>query len=456
MQKKLYFILFSLILTIFLTAQTCTFTPKDSECYGDCSNGYKCNEGVCTEITPDTTSISITKTVIDDCPESFLLDESDLSPVTGEYVCKPILMDMVASGDLDNYLIDEITGVERLWDDWSTYQPLIDKVEELTLGLETEQEKVEAIANWVHISKEYSCDVFPPPEGDNCLENSPANHDADFTEIWESEQGVCLDAAIITTAMFRVAGIPAIEKMIGMTHIVTLYNIAGSWFQIDTTYCMEENNENCEELYFKEVENVEESVYFLYERFGHFQTENGEYCEYDFCMNHPFQTNKIMPLNDAENGATVYYPAIRNMYTSNGNQIVCSLEFKGFVCDASSGCYISATYSGTWNTDPLVSYEIEDMRNIGYNKIILLAYTSNEEYIGEVGEDTFRYRFACKEQTNYRLIAYTEFTLTPKEELTITYNDLIEGEDAEEGEFEEVVAEIKEVTKDIGISITSS
>ncbi len=457
MQKKIYFTLFSLVLVIFLTAQTCTLTQQNPECYGECSEGYECNRGLCKEI--DVTPIhfiSITKTVTDDCPEGFLLDASDLSPVTGEYVCKPIVMDIVASDDLNNYLITEITGAERLWDDWSTYQPLIDKVGELTEGLNTEQEKAEAIAQWVYTSKDYSCDVFPPPEGDECLDNSPANHDTNFIDIWESEEGVCLDAAVITTAMFRTVGIPAIEKMIGMTHIVTLYNIDSSWFQIDTTYCMNEDKEECEALEFKNTEDVEESIYFLYERLGHFETEEGIYCEYDFCMEHPFQTNKIMPLNNDENGVIVYYPSIRNMRTSNGKQITCSLEFKGLYCDASNGCYISPTYSGTWNTDFQVQYEIEDMRNIGYNKIILPAYTSNAEYIDEVGDNIRRYRFACKEQNDYRLIAYTEFTLNPEEEISITYIDLIEGEDAEEGEFEEVVAEIKEVTEDIGISITSS
>ena len=47
MQKKIFLSLVSLVLFVFLTAQTCTFTPINSTCYGDCAEGYECEEGVC-------------------------------------------------------------------------------------------------------------------------------------------------------------------------------------------------------------------------------------------------------------------------------------------------------------------------------------------------------------------------------------------------------------------------
>tara|TARA_Y100000034_G_scaffold128020_1_gene181912 strand:- start:2964 stop:4394 length:1431 start_codon:yes stop_codon:yes gene_type:complete len=390
------------------------------------------------------------------CPKGFILDD-EISPLTKQRVCKPILMNLVASDDLDDYLGNRLPGVERVWDDWQNYPPLVKKVEELTEGKDSDFEKVKAIANWVFRSKNYQC----PELYEDC--RSPANKDKDFSVIFDSDEGVCLDAATITSAMLRAAEIPSIPRLVSINHIVTMYHIDGLWYSVDTTFCFDTTD--CPDLVFMTPEEAKKRIYFLYNRIGHFNKEGiwdaGDNCEDDFCMDHPFGTNKIMPLNDKSSQATVIYPSTRVIVTKDpSTQIRCSLEFRNMICGV-DGCFFSNIYRDKWDTVIRMQYEIEDMRNVGYNKIVVPAKAKFKSSVlgiepGEIEtfeEDrTINYRFACKEIVpDYRLIAYKEFILKPNDKRVITYGDLKRGNDATAREFNEVKRKIKYSGEDLGI-----
>lgn len=110
------------------------------------------------------------------------------------------------------------------WDDteWRTYTPLINRVNEITVGLTNDLDKATAIANWVTHSKNYS---FP----------SPANERKSIIEIFNSATGVCMDAALLTTAMFRIAGIPS-RAILPDMHEYTEAYVNGKWMGFDATF----------------------------------------------------------------------------------------------------------------------------------------------------------------------------------------------------------------------------
>ncbi|PIX92140.1 hypothetical protein COZ26_03415, partial [Candidatus Kuenenbacteria bacterium CG_4_10_14_3_um_filter_39_14] len=95
----------------------------------------------------------------------------------------PQIYDFVESRNPSDYLNSNIVH----WDDadWKNYQPLINKVNEITSGINNDFEKAKAIANWVRNSKLYG-------------EPSPANEGKSVIEIFNSNTGVCMDAAILT------------------------------------------------------------------------------------------------------------------------------------------------------------------------------------------------------------------------------------------------------------------
>jgi hypothetical protein len=138
--------------------------------------------------------------------------------------CENKTWDFIASDDPNDYLGNYI-GYESP-SDWKHYSPLINKVNELTAGLTDDRDKVVAISNWVIKSKEYQ------------EEGSVANKYGTIIDIFNADEGVCLDAAYLTTAMFRLAGIPAraVAPWKGSAHELTEFYIDGVWYYVDTTF----------------------------------------------------------------------------------------------------------------------------------------------------------------------------------------------------------------------------
>ena len=399
------------------------------------------------------------------CLPEFILDKNEISLITKNYVCKPKIMNLVSSENISDYLSDELPGNEIVWNDWKNYPPLVEKVNELIKDKTNDLDKVKAITNWVHKSKDYSCSIFPPPPGlENCT-HTPANSDAKFSYIFDSDKGVCMDAAIITSAMLRKAGIPSIPRKIDINHIVTMYFLDNIWYSVDTTFCFDKTK--CPDLSFMSLEDAKQTIYFLDNRIGHFKNSKGKYCENDFCLDHPFVTNKIMPLNNKSFQTSVFYPAIRNV-NIDGIQVSCSIEFKDMIC-ASNGCQffivgnaafdqipIGSTeplLESEWNRAYPILYEIEDMKNVGYNQILLpsqIKFLAINDEPAQIKKITYRY--VCKQFLNYRPIAYKEFSLNKGEKLVINYSDLQKSDEATDKEFINLINEIKSKTFSLGIN----
>ncbi len=119
---------------------------------------------------------------------------------------------------------------------------------------------------WVHTSKDYGC---PNLSFIQSCPFSPANNNSKFSDIFDSDKGVCLDAAVITTAMLRTAGIPSYPMLVDGFHIVTIYYLEGKWYSIDTTFCRDKKN--CQDLVFLTSEHADKRIYLIYNRLGHFK-----------------------------------------------------------------------------------------------------------------------------------------------------------------------------------------
>lgn len=189
------------------------------------------------------------------CPESCsFLNDND---------CKVIILNDFYSNNPEDYLGDYISFTP--YSEWKQYYPLINKVDELTSSLNNDSEKAKAIATWVKNSRSYQTE-----------EISVANYGGTVIDIFNEKEGVCLDAAILTTAMLRLAGIPArtTNPMWIPDHQTTQFYSEGHWQEVDSVF------------------GTGEPSFFLEERFGF--TEN-YYCEDDnsiYSISKPISTNE--------------------------------------------------------------------------------------------------------------------------------------------------------------------
>ncbi|OGD57257.1 hypothetical protein A2V71_01205 [Candidatus Berkelbacteria bacterium RBG_13_40_8] len=135
----------------------------------------------------------------------------------------PQIYDFVESRNISDYLGNMIH-----WDDtaWRNYQPLINKVNEIINGITDDFDKAKAIANWVKHSKIYQL------QG-----TSAANQRGSVIDIFNAQEGVCEDAAILTTAMFRIAGFPArVILPVDAWHAYSEVFIENRWVSFDSVF----------------------------------------------------------------------------------------------------------------------------------------------------------------------------------------------------------------------------
>lgn len=148
-------------------------------------------------------------------------NEPDLDSVFSLRNSSPKIYNRTASNDASDYLGDRIAF--EAFSDWKNYSPLIEKVNEIINGLNTNYEKFWAIANYV-----VSCREYGKP--------SPANELKSVIDIFESDSGICLDASILCTAMLRIAGIPARSVTPNRFHEFNQVFIDNSWISFDITF----------------------------------------------------------------------------------------------------------------------------------------------------------------------------------------------------------------------------
>ena len=148
----------------------------------------------------------------------------------------PLIHDFIESKSPQYYLDSNMV----YWDDtdWRNYQPLVARVSEITSGLTDDFEKAKAIGNWVKNSRPYGGYFTDTGELVVSDYESPANKGKSIIEIYNHDTGVCMDAAILTAAMLRVAGIPsrAFFPNGGPLHVYSDAYIDGRWIGIDATF----------------------------------------------------------------------------------------------------------------------------------------------------------------------------------------------------------------------------
>ena len=180
---------------------------------GDCDKNEVCQNHECYQVTD-----SICKNNDYYCP--WECNDWELDSDCGT----PEIYNFIESRSPNDYLNSDMIH----WDDteWRSYEPLIQKVNELTNGLTDDFEKAKAIANWVKHSRPYS-------------QPSPANKGESVIEIFNANTGICMDAAILTAAMFRIAGIPS-RAVLPWWHEYAEGYIDGRWIGFETTFSSQE------------------------------------------------------------------------------------------------------------------------------------------------------------------------------------------------------------------------
>ena len=175
---------------------------------GICTGAETCTNGICVSIP------SICKSDDFYCP--WKCNDWKLDADCGV----PEIYNFIESRSPEDYLTSNMIH----WGDtdWRQYQPLIDKVSKITQGISDDFEKAKAIANWVKHSRPYS-------------NPSPANKGKSIIEVFNSNTGVCMDAAILTAAMFRIANIPSRAILPGWHEYAEGY-INGRWIGFDATF----------------------------------------------------------------------------------------------------------------------------------------------------------------------------------------------------------------------------
>lgn len=125
-----------------------------------------------------------------------------------------------------------LTSVQNI--DWDKNDQAIQKASELTKGLTSDQEKLEAIYNYIVANYRYDFDK---------LKNLQNDYLPDIDSILNSHKGICYDYASMFAAMMRSQGIPT-KLVKGYTVNANGYHAwnevydseKNDWVTIDTTY----------------------------------------------------------------------------------------------------------------------------------------------------------------------------------------------------------------------------
>ncbi len=219
-----------------ISNQDCLNISNSLTCENNSCIGHSCNSYLeCLDLNPLTTNFC-NKT-------SQRCSNRIVSCISGDNFCPlncndwqldndcggvPQVWNMIASNEPSDYLGDAIYPNKP--SDWKHYQPMIDKVNELTRDLTNDYDKAIKIANWVRISRPYNYNWSE--------DSSVANRLGSVIDIFNEDKGVCLDAGILTTAMLRLAEIPArvVSPAVGEMHQYTEAYLNNKWIGIDATF----------------------------------------------------------------------------------------------------------------------------------------------------------------------------------------------------------------------------
>jgi len=370
--------------------------------YYNCENG--CGGGKCLKKGE--------KIIESVCPEQCIL-------VNGLWV--PLINELTVNLEVPDYFLSkEIKFSHLTYNSWSDYQPMLDKVGELTEGLTSDYEKAKKILDWVKHSKEY-CD-----EGMDCISMANERRDMEdkylYPELYEYGYGVCLDSVILSIGMLRSAGIPANQMMAGFEHIDVLFFVEGRWFVADTTFF----NSPVQILDLKE----EKRIFYYYDEKDFLESEAPYYFN-DLPMITSFEYS-------SEDFADVYLPNKGVLNLDSNTQYICDFVID-MVCD-NFGC-IKNLYNSlnpNWrNSNNLIQYDVGDNSSY-YRKPLIQGYNHFRLPSGE------RYKFECHKNApdNERdgiIVSSLEFSPKKDELFVLKPIDLIKSKNATQEEYEELI-----------------
>lgn len=437
----------------------------DDECVSSlfyCINGF-CKGNICSvnedcfDVNPFTTDICDVKTK--HCANK------EIKPVclSGDDYCSfgcndweidedcggvPRVWDLVASNDPEEYLSDFISTEKP--SQWKEYEPLKNKVLELTNGITDDYEKARRIADWVQRSRPY--DEASLSGGDATV----ANKGGSVIEIFNEKTGVCLDSAILLTAMLRQAGIPAraISPAFGYSHEYTEAYLGSKWIGIDATY----NPAGSEsEAYFIDetsTPNDFSTVTYVVTPLSEFQVfrndyerlSSGRYFQAEVTVKStPVGYGYISYPNTAQQ--LFYSPTINPIIsptygpkTNTPGLVSCGLLPGSWSCD-----YYSCRKSETTEYEPMWSliFVASGLNKDGNHQNIPI---SKNGYL-RVAYPAGKWRFTC-EFANHK-IAYKDFDINAGEEIKITPDSLDKYPNATAEQFDMFINMLKKATKNI-------
>ncbi|NDK10305.1 transglutaminase domain-containing protein [Candidatus Gracilibacteria bacterium] len=131
-------------------------------------------------------------------------------------------------GPIDKQLVNEFaTDALRIEKDYSrTYQAIFKKAHELTDGLETDDEKIRAVYDWIKINIEYTKLFY---------ESDPRIFSG--LETFESKNGVCEGQVRLMSYMLKIAGIEDVRIKLGyVIDSKDFPRVGHSWIQIGNDF----------------------------------------------------------------------------------------------------------------------------------------------------------------------------------------------------------------------------
>jgi hypothetical protein len=343
----------------------------------------------------------------------------------------PKIWDMIASNDPEDYLGDIVYTIKS--SDWKHYQPMIDKVNELTQGLTDNYDKAKSIANWVKNSRPYLSGGV-----------SVANQQGSVIEIFNENSGVCLDSAILLTGMLRLAGIPArsVQPGFGVGHQITEAYINNKWIGIDATF-------SSGNAYF--VDDLTTITYTGDYIYGY---QNVLETPEDMISSVSLYKFRVTPKSGPTEWGHVLFPTtdIKIFYSENleFSPIYTGVNYTvgGFGCGLLPGnlqCdYYTCTKTDTVNYQPMFT---PGFYYTGYSE------WHNKFWGGEITKNGYKrvaypsgnWRFTCGiGQFN---IGYKDVTITPGSEIRITPDSIVKYPDANSTYFNMLIQQLTKSTK---------
>jgi hypothetical protein len=325
--------------------------------------------------------------------------------------------DLTVSNDPAKFLGDRIA--QESPSNWKNYEPLTNKVAELTKN-KNDEEKVVAISNWVKDSRSYNFEWQSI--------SSPANSGGTVIDIFNSDMGVCYDYSILTVAMLRLANIPA-RSVLSSNHAWVQYYINGEWKSLDNT--------GSDDVRFFSDRRV---VLGVRDYEGRIYTKNG-YGVFD--ISRGFQLKEgyrvyAYVYTDLDDSGYIYYPALANFFIGCNYDLV-----KDGAINGGKGCRILNLYETFKENKPSFGlvlkanlYDIKGKQipiNIPSNSYAFnpenpLSEATLEGVYLKIPVPTGRYKFYVAPNTpidNLEYFAYLDINISKNQEVWLDESNWI-------------------------------